>query len=100
VDKPKTIDPNSWAEFNQAIARSIADVPQPIFMTNKGDWEPLELTVEPYEIRVEVNGPLNELVLAINRAVSDLEGQGERSDRVARQLLTALALFARDTDML
>lgn len=90
MEKPKTIDPFAWAQFNQAIAMNLANamqLPEP------------ELQLEQYEIRIEETGPLNELFRSIRRAVGELEGQGEKSDRIALQLLTAMARFAADTEM-
>jgi hypothetical protein len=57
-----------------------------------------ELTeIEPYEIQVfEVPASFASLELAINRAVSELQGQGAKSNRIAIQLLTALALFHQE----
>lgn len=43
--------------------------------------------------------PVQHLLTDIRAAASELEGQGEKSDRIATQLLTALAKFARETDM-
>ena len=57
--------------------------------------EELELT--PYEVSIEDASPLTDLVQAVRRAASELEGQGEKSDRIAMQLLTALARFAAET---
>lgn len=67
----------------------------------------LDFGREPYDdrefheiaIRVECSGPLNDLMHAVSRAASELEGQGEKSDRIAAQLLTALAVFQRETEL-
>lgn len=42
---------------------------------------------------IELPAAFADLGLAIRRAASDLENQGEKSDRIATQLLTALARF-------
>lgn len=55
------------------------------------------LDLREFEIRVECSGPLNDLMHAVSRAASELEGQGAKSDRVAEQLLTALARFQKET---
>lgn len=57
-----------------------------------------ELELESYAVQVvELPPEIVDLTLAVRRAASELEGQGEKSDRIATQLLTALALFAKDT---
>lgn len=43
----------------------------------------------------EMPGPVLDLTLAVHRAASELEGSSERGDRIALQLLTALARFER-----
>ncbi len=55
------------------------------------DW-PAAVPILPTRLAVQAI-----LEPAIRRAVNDLEGQGERSDRIALQLLTALALYAKET---
>lgn len=56
-----------------------------------------ELELEPYSVRIEFSGELNELFSVIRNAASELEGQGEKSDRIAKQLLQGLATFCLQT---
>jgi hypothetical protein len=88
--KPCSIDPVEWALYNESQNRTLAalsGMPAP---------EPGVLELAPYEIEIRVveSDPLGELILAVQRAAAELEGQGEKSDRVATQLITALARFS------
>ena len=49
--------------------------------------------MKPDEDDVYTMTPLGYLILAVQRAADDLHGQGARSDRIALQLLTALARY-------
>ena len=70
-------------------------------------WQPIEGQRRPFAYPTEYMGQpvviadahpaARILEEAINRAVRDLEGQGSRSDRIALQLLTALAKYAAET---
>jgi hypothetical protein len=56
------------------------DHPIPTMIINNADWQS--------------DAPaFRDLERAIRRAADDLDGQGERSCRIATQLLTALALY-------
>lgn len=59
-----------------------------------------EIELESIAIRVELDTPLNELFESIRQAASELEGQGAKSDRIAEQLLYAMAKFCRETGCL
>lgn len=79
LTRPKNQDPLSWAEFNAALAR----IP----------------TVRLVEIEPEMRlDAIRRLQLRVRRAANELEGQGAKSDRIAAQLLTALADFAKETE--
>ncbi|HLT18670.1 MAG TPA: hypothetical protein VKZ96_04355 [Thermomicrobiales bacterium] len=54
-----------------------------------GEHEEPTLELAPHE----VGSPVRELLTAVERAASELHGQGAKSDRIALQLLTALARF-------
>lgn len=57
-----------------------------------------ELLLEPYAVEVvELPPAVTDLTLAVRRAASELHGTSEKADRIALQLLTALAHFAKDT---
>ena len=93
VDKPKNISAVDWALYNQHAAKTLAEIsgmPAP---------EPGVLDLAPYEIEMRVlhDDPIDELILAVQRAAAELEGQGEKSDRIAAQLITALARFSTET---
>jgi outer membrane murein-binding lipoprotein Lpp len=69
-------------------------------IVNNSDWgaramtQDEELQLEEIAIQVvELPAAFADLEVCINRAASELEGQGEKSNRIARQLLTALARF-------
>jgi hypothetical protein len=52
----------------------------------------------PDEIElVEITSPVDSLLESVRLAASELEQQGEKSNRIATQLLTALSKFARET---
>jgi hypothetical protein len=58
---------------------------------------PYEVVIKtiPTELAQEVRG----LLVAMNRAACDLEHQGQRSQRIAVQLLTAMAQFTAKTGL-
>jgi len=56
-----------------------------------------ETELESIAIRIELDEPLQSLLVAVQRAASELEGQGAKSDRISQQLYTALAVFHRET---
>lgn len=58
-----------------------------------------EIELEEIAIRVEMDEPLKSLMASIRQAASELEGQGEKSDRIAEQLLGALGKFCLETGM-
>jgi hypothetical protein len=62
--------------------------------------EPDELELESIAIRVELDTPLNELFEVIRQAASELENQGEKSQRIAEQLLAGMAAFCKKTGCL
>ena len=76
---PRTTDPAEWARHNQQAGPGCVVTVEP--------EQPLELA--PHE----VYSPVRELLTAVERAASELHGQGAKSDRIALQLLTALARF-------
>lgn len=96
MTEPKGIDPAAWARFNQEVGRTPLegrDHPIPQFMVSRE----LELELAPYAVElVELPPACMDLTLAVRRAASELEGTSEKGDRVALQLLTALAHFAKD----
>jgi hypothetical protein len=90
MEEPKNLDPEAWARWNEYCAQTVARMlgwPMP--------------TIEREQMRIEVQscGPLNDLLWSVRNAASELEGTSEKADRIATQLLTALAKFARETDM-
>lgn len=76
---PRTTDPAEWARHNQQVGPGCVVPVEP--------ERPLELA--PHE----VDSPVRELLTAVERAASELHGQGAKSDRIALQLLTAIARF-------
>jgi hypothetical protein len=93
MDKPNNISCLDWALYNQRAARTLAELsglPAP---------EPGVAVVEPPEVqwRIDITAPINDLLVAVGHAVSDLEGSGELGDKVASNLLQALAKFAKET---
>jgi hypothetical protein len=83
MQEPKNLDPEAWARWNERWrARASA----------RGH-------IEPYVIHIQSCGPLNDLLWSVRNAASELEGTSEKADRIATQLLTALAKFALETDM-
>lgn len=99
--KPISQCPNEWAEFNRQMANitldeMVANYPQMLSGLANVRIDTFE---EPISLEVfEVPGPVNDLISAIQNAASELEGQGEKSDRIARQLIEALAVFAAQTE--
>lgn len=90
MQEPKNLDPEAWARWNEHCAQTVAralGVPEPT------------LEREPYVIRIQSCGPLNDLLWSVRQAASELEGTSEKADRIATQLITALAKFAKETDM-
>jgi len=80
--RPFTTDPLAHAQFNARIAE--ADGVDLI------DLGPFEVT-EAVCAAVDADARYQTLLAAVMRAVDELEGQGARSDRIALQLLTAVA---------
>lgn len=91
--EPTGIDPAAWARYNELTSRG-PKVRDPRTLRDEPTF-----SLEPYEIRIEWAGPISDLMHAVRRAASELEGQGEKSDRIALQLLTAMARFAVETEM-
>lgn len=92
MDKPNNISPVDWAHYNQQ-GLSMNTIEAAIKR-----WPEVFIRVDEVELdEVEGPPPHAALTLAVHRAVSELEGQGEKSDRIAAQLLTALARFAAET---
>lgn len=97
MSKPVSLDPVEWARWNESQARTMAalsGLPEP---------EPGVLDLAPYEtetleVRTEITGPLNELLTAVSRAASELQGTSEKGDRIALQLLTAQARFHAEVE--
>lgn len=95
--------PNEWAEFNRQMANitlqeMVAHYPQMLSGLANANVR-IDTFEEPISLEVfEVPGPVNDLISAIQNAASELEGQGEKSDRIARQLIEALAVFAAQTE--
>jgi hypothetical protein len=91
LTEPKGIDPAAWAHWNEQAAR--------ILSKRMGIETPeLEIELAPYAVEiVELPPAITDLTLAVRRAASELEGTSEKADRIALQLLTALAHFAKDT---
>lgn len=63
-----------------------------------------ELELAPYEVVIkaipsELAEEVHDLLAAMNRAACSLEGQGQRSQRIAVQLLTAMATFTDRTGL-
>ena len=89
MSKPNGIDPVEWARYNERMQRTLT-------MLSRMDHS--EVPLERYAVEVvELPPAIQDLTLAVRRAAGELEGQGERSDRIATQLLTALARFASET---
>jgi len=86
MNEPNNVNPEDWARFNEHTARQAASH---MSITEQA------LCLEPYEIEIRElpDFELEDLFLAVRRAASELEGQGEKSDRIATQLLTALGRF-------
>lgn len=57
------------------------------------DCEISDISVE----LIELPDAVSDLTQAVMRAADELEGQGSKSDRIAAQLLHALAVFHRET---
>jgi hypothetical protein len=85
-DRPGNMDPYEWALYNERQSHTLATLsglPAP---------EPGVLNLAPYEVQQDPP-ELTDLMLVINRAAGELQGGGERENRIALQLLTALARF-------
>lgn len=61
---------------------------------------PEDIELESIAIRVELDTPLNNLFEVIRQAASELENQGEKSQRIAEQLLRGMAKFCKETGCL
>jgi hypothetical protein len=82
-EKPRGIDPVPWAEYNASQSRTLAEIsglPPP---------EPVVFELAPYE----AGDPLGDLLLAMDRAASELHGSSPKGDRIAQQLIEARARF-------
>lgn len=88
---PRGIAPLDWALFNQAEARR-PRYPTPVENDTAPSSSELRSALQVTEDPIA----LSHLLTAVQRAANDLWGQGERSDRIANQLFTALAEFERD----
>lgn len=89
MEKPKTLCPESWASYNLETARILTE--------RNGFGTVAELELEPYSINPEGMLPcIQDLTLAVRRAVSELHGTSAKADRIALQLITALALFSKE----
>lgn len=88
---PNTCAPLDWALFNQAEAhvplppRAPAVVENDTAPTSEELRQALSCEADPIA--------LAHFTAAVERAAADLDGQGARSERIALQLLTALARF-------
>jgi hypothetical protein len=90
MTQPKGFCPSEWARYNLETARILSE--------KNGFGTVPELDIEPYELEPEDMLPcIQALTLAVRRAVSELHGTSEKADRIALQLTTALALFAKAT---
>ena len=56
-----------------------------------------EAELEELAVRVEFDEPLDTLLRSVHAAAGELEGQGAKSDRISRQLYSALATFHQKT---
>jgi hypothetical protein len=72
---------------HQDWKRSKAEAP------NLCEQEPERTELDELAVRVELDPTLQELIDKVRTAASELEGQGAKSDRIAQQLLAALATF-------
>lgn len=88
---PTSCAPLDWALFNQAEASVPLPPRAPAVVEN--DTAPTSDELRQALVCEADPISLAHLTAAIERAAADLEGQGPRSDRIARQLLTALARF-------
>lgn len=104
---PRTTDPAEWARHNEERQRRERALQ--IIEADADDWCPVRLVPaprasagdglvpaeeQPIDLAPhEVASPVRELLTAVERAADDLHGQGARSDRIALQLLTALARY-------
>lgn len=83
MQEPNNRCPVDWARYNEHM-QAVRRVDQNIALIAKLEAEALPMLPD-FE--------LDDLLLAVRRAASELEGQGEKSDRIATQLLTALGRF-------
>lgn len=96
--KPQSINPVEWAEYNADRPLAIMTDVREVALSeaiHRFEESPESIALEPIVIASDTPAA-RILEDAINRAVADLEGQGSRSDRIALQLLTALALYAAE----
>ena len=89
--KPTNQDPAAWAEYNQWRSAMCN-----MFVGNL--YAELALTQSATGIDVRsLPTPVLNLVIAVRRAATDLELGGERENRIANQLWSALADIAKET---
>jgi hypothetical protein len=94
MSKPVSLDPVEWARWNESQARTMAalsGLPEP---------EPGVLDIAPYEInpRAVAAEPLAELLTSVRRAADELHGTSAKGDRIALQLVNAMARFHAETE--
>lgn len=94
-DKPNNIDPAEWARYNASQARTLAV----LVGTLDADFELTQYEVVVRELPQDMLEPARDLMIAVGNAASELEGQGEKSDRIAAQLYEAVAVFAKATGL-
>ncbi len=100
MEKPQSINPVEWAEYNARPRLEGKDHPQPTMVVNRQEFQSARVdhsVIRSLPVMLPRIGVDLILEPAIRRAVNDLGGQGERSDRIALQLLTALAQYAKET---
>jgi hypothetical protein len=89
MNRPNNISALDWARYNESQARTLAQ------LSGLPPAEPGVLELAPYEVRTDT--PIGDLTKAVERAASELHGQGPKSDRIALQLLAALGRFHTET---
>jgi hypothetical protein len=92
VNRPNGISVEEWARYNERCAwqATLARAG----LARHGSQHDADMDLAPYEVKiVEAPSAFVDLETAIHRAASELEEQGEKSNRIATQLLTALARF-------
>jgi hypothetical protein len=88
-NRPRSIDPEQWAMWNYRTARALVSAMGPCAPTPEDEVDIDDVAIEV----IELPPSFADLERAINRAASELQEQGEKSNRIAIQLLTALARF-------